>query len=499
MSGSAYQKLEQHYGVIGRLAGAHALLFWDRNVVMRAGAAPAHGEIAGAMATILAEKTTDPRIADWLAQAQDGVDALNPWQATNLRLIVRAYRHATAVPAALQIEMATHSAALNRTWMQARADNNFALFAPGLKTLLDIQREIAGRKGEALGLSPYDALMDESDPGSTSAMVDRVFDPLRRELPGLLAEVLERQAAWKPLPLGEHADEAQRELNESVMRQIGYDFNSGRLDVTTHPFALANVPGDSRIATRFKADDLRFALMATIHETGHSFYEFNLPRDWSFQPVGAALSASLHESQSLMLEMQACRSSEFIGFIAPELAKRFGAHDPAFGRDNVAQHYHRIQRNLIRIEADEVVYPLHVILRYDIERSLLDGTLAVNDLPEAWNAKMQQLVGVVPPTDTLGCLQDVHWSFGMFGYFPSYSLGAATAAQLFEAATAADPTILPQIALGNFKPYFDWARVNVHAKASRVSSETLMTQATGRALDADALLRHLRRRYLGAH
>ncbi len=380
------------------MAGAGSLLFWERNVMMRPGSAAAHAEIAGAMTAIGTEKATDPRVGEWLEQAETTRAQLQPWQAANLTEMARRYRHATAVPAALQVRRAQYAAALNPVWQKARAANDLKLFAPGLREMIELQKEIAACKATVLELSPYDALMDENDPDMTCAIVDRVFGPLSRELPRILDEVLEQQSGWQLLPLpAAHDVGIQRELCEALMRQVGYDFDCGRLDPTTHPFAMAFVPGDTRITTRFKEDDLRFAIMATLHETGHSLYEYNLPRDWSFQPVGVARGATMHESQSLMLEMTACRSAEFIRFLSARVAQCFGTGNPAYAYENFRQHYQRIRRNYIRIEADEVVYPLHVILRYDIERALLDSKLEVKDLPEAWNAKMQQLIGATPP------------------------------------------------------------------------------------------------------
>jgi len=493
---SIYQQLEQHYGTLGKLSAANSLLFWDRNVVMKPGSAAAHGEVAAAMAALHAEKATDPRIEGWLGEAEAEKPGLDTWQAANLAEMKRLYRHATAVPTELKVRRARLSAEASQAWQKARAGNDFGSFAPYMRQMVELVREFAGHKAAALGLKPYDALMDEHDPGVRSELVDGVFGLLAQRLPVLLEQVLDKQAGWNLLPLGAgHSDEAQRELCEFIMRKTGYHFDHGRLDQTLHPFALGGVPGDQRITTRFKADDLRFGLMATIHETGHSFYEFNLPRQYSFQPVGAARGAGLHESQSLMLEMCACRSAEFVRFLAPELARRFGAADPAYAHDNVLKHYHKIRRNLIRIEADQIVYPLHVILRYEIELALLDGSLPADELPEFWNMRIKQVIGVTPPDAGQGCLQDVHWSLGMFGYFPSYTMGAAIAAQLFETATAADPAILAGLSVGDFGPYYAWVKPNVHEKASSLTFQAIIEQASGAPLSAEPLLRHLTQRY----
>lgn len=494
-----YSKLEQHYANLGKLIAADALLLWDQGVVMRPGAAPAHGEVTAAMAGVLAEKEADPQVGEWLEGVTAEKSGLDAWQTANVTEMKRLYRHATAVPAELKVRKAKLSAVMNQIWQRARTENDFDSFAPYLREMLQVVREIAAHKASALGLEPYDALLDENDPGMSSRIVDSVFTPLAQQLPGLLEHALEKQRGWVLRPLGtEHSDAAQQELCEFVMRAIGYDFNHGRLDRTAHPFALGGVPGDQRITTRFKQDDLRCGLLATIHETGHSFYEFNLPRRYSFQPVGSARGASLHESQSLMLEMYACRSPEFVRFLAPQLSRRFGEGDPAYSYDNVLKHYHKIQRNLIRVDADQIVYPLHVILRYEVERALLDGQLRADDLPEFWNTRMSALIGITPANDSEGCLQDVHWSHGLFGYFPTYTIGAAIAAQLWETATAADESILLGLETGDFRPYFNWVRPHVHEKASSLPLQAIIEQATGSPLSAEPLLRHLTQRYLGS-
>ena len=494
----AYKKLEQHYSLIGKLAGANALLMWDRSVVMPLRAAPAHGEIAGALAHVCNEKATAPEIAELLAGAEAKVGELDPWQAANLHEMRRVYTHATAVPTALAVRKAEVSAALNQSWIKARNEDDFNLFAPGMREMLAINREIAARKSEALDLAPYDALMDEADPGLTCEIVDRVFNPLAESLPDLLEKILARQADWNPLPLNSaHPVAAQQELSEWLVRQIGYPMDHGRIDSTTHPFAMAHVPGDQRIATCFKEGNLGLSIMATIHETGHSMYEFNLPKEWNYQPVGLARGATLHESQAIMLDMMASRSHEFIEFLAPHLANRFGGNNvAAYTAPNLCQHFHRVRRNLIRLEADEVVYPLHVILRYRLERELMDGQLEVEDIPEAWNDKMKALIGITPPSDASGCLQDIHWSVGLFAYFPNYALGEAAAAQLFQAACNQSSDLLEGLRRGDFEPYFNWVRPKIHQRASSASIDDIIESATGHTLGADALLSHLRNRYL---
>jgi carboxypeptidase Taq len=280
-----------------------------------------------------------------------------------------------------------------------------------------------------------------------------------------------------------------------VMRVLGFEFEHGRLDVSLHPFC-GGVPDDVRITTRYNEDDFTQAMMAVIHETGHALYERGLPPDWRHQPVGQARGMSVHESQSLLMEMQASRSRPFISFVAPLARETFGGDGWAWEEDNLYRLYTRVKPDFIRVDADEVTYPAHVILRYRLERALIAGDMTVDDLPAAWNAGLKQLLGIVPPSDREGCLQDIHWYDGAWAYFPTYTLGAMTAAQLFDAACRARPEIPNAIGQGDFTPLLAWLRTHVHGHGSRLSSGELLTRATGRPLDPAVFKRHLETRYL---
>jgi carboxypeptidase Taq len=281
-----------------------------------------------------------------------------------------------------------------------------------------------------------------------------------------------------------------------MMGVLGYDFERGRLDVSTHPFCGGG-DNDVRITTRYDEADFTRALMGVLHETGHALYEQGRPQAWMNQPVGQARGMSLHESQSLLMEMQACRSREFIAFAAPQMRDAFGGSGPAWEAEALWRHYTRVERGFIRVDADEVTYPAHVILRYRLEKAMIADELPLADLPAAWNDGMQALLGVVPPDDRLGCLQDIHWPSGGWGYFPTYTLGAMTAAQIFDAANRAEPEILPAIGRGDFAPLVGWLRANIHGQGSRWETNELLTRATGRPLDAAVFKAHLRRRYGG--
>jgi carboxypeptidase Taq len=280
-----------------------------------------------------------------------------------------------------------------------------------------------------------------------------------------------------------------------MAQAVGLNFESVRLDESLHPFS-GGVPEDSRITTRYDVEDFTQALMGVLHETGHAMYERGLPEAWRLQPVGEARGMIVHESQSLLIEMQICRSREFMAWAAPIMAQAFGGTGRAWEADNLFCLTTRVARGLIRVDADEVTYPAHVILRYRLERAMLAGDLALADLPGAWNDGMQSLLGVTPPNDRLGCLQDIHWYDGAWGYFPTYTLGAMAAAQLFAAATRGRPEIAPALAEGNFGPLMAWLREHVHGKGSLLSTDALIENATGRPFDDTAFKAHLRARYL---
>ena len=280
------------------------------------------------------------------------------------------------------------------------------------------------------------------------------------------------------------------------MRQLGFDFDGGRLDVSLHPFC-SGVPEDVRVTTRYDTADFTQSAMAVLHETGHALYNKGLPAGWRRQPVGAARGMAVHESQSLIIEMQACRSGEFIGFLAPLVREALGGSGPAWSADNLRRHYRRVARSFIRVDADEVTYPAHVILRYRLERALVAGELSLDDLPDAWAEGLDSLLGIRPADDAVGCLQDIHWYSGSWGYFPTYALGALAAAQLFAAALAERPDIPDAIAKGDFTPLLGWLRDAVHRKASMpATTDDLLREATGAPLGTAAFKAHLESRYL---
>jgi len=493
---NAYQQLETIFRRIGALEEAEGVLHWDMSVMMPAGGADARAEQLAALKLTTHGMLTDARIGDLLDEA-DAAPPADPWSAANLREMRRVWRHATAVDGDLVEALTKASSRCEMIWRGARPRGDFAAVAPALTEVLRLVREKANTKARAFGLSPYEALLDQYEPGVGVAEIDRLFGDLAAFLPDFLQGVLDRQNSNPaPHPLeGRFEVEAQRRLGLRLMSHVGFDFDHGRLDVSLHPFC-GGVPDDVRITTRYHEQDFAQSLMGVLHETGHAMYERGLPADWRLQPVGQARGMAMHESQSLLIEMQVCRGQEFLSFAAPLMREAFGADGPAWHPDNLYALYTTVRPDFIRVDADEVTYPAHVILRYRLERALIGGDMQISDLPAAWNAGMRELLGIAPPGDREGCLQDIHWFDGAFGYFPTYTMGALAAAQLFASATASDASIRPAIARGDFAPLMRWLRANVHGKASLESTDDILSLATGAPLGTEAFKAHLRARYL---
>jgi len=493
----AYKSLEERFhrlGVLGEVAG---MLHWDLSVMMPEGSYPARAEQLSTLAVMRQEVLSEAVLADLLSAAEAEPARLTEWQAANLREMRRLWKHANALDAKLVAALSKASHACEARWREARPQADFALVLPELKALVALVREAAERKAAAFGVSPYEAMMDEFSPGMSEARVMALFDELAATVPGIVVAALERQArAPAPqAPAGPFPKAQQEALGRAVMQRLGFDFTQGRLDQSLHPFS-GGTPDDLRITTRYDEADFTSALMGVVHETGHALYEQGLPKDWRRQPVGEARGMDLHESQSLLMEMQAGRSRAFLTVLAPLAAELLGGSGPDWSADNLATLYHRVTPSYIRVEADEVTYPLHVILRTRIERAVIAGELAVEDLPVAWNEGMKELLGLVPPDDRLGCLQDIHWYDGAWGYFPSYTLGAMIAAQLFQAVQQAIPDLTEQLARGDFAPLIAWLRSNIHEQGSRLGSEELVAAASGQPLDPAIYEAHLRRRYV---
>ena len=496
MSASPYKQLEQEFRRLHAFRGTLSLLRWDAAVMMPRGSADVRGEQLAALETECHAVLTSPRLTRLLDRAQANSQGLADWQVANLREMRRQRDRAIATPISLITRLAKATARAEVHWMEARQQGRFEPLAPYLEEVVQLVRDKAVLLGQALNMAPYDALVDEFSPGITTADIDTVCKALSRRLPSLIREVIALQEARPLLPItGKFPVSRQRALAVEVMKAIGFPFDRGRLDESEHPFT-EGVPGDIRVTTRFDPDDLFPGLLGALHETGHAMYDLGLPQNWNDQPVGRDRGMSLEESQSLLIEMLVCRSRPFVRYLKPLLEKHFGVSGPEWEVENIYGHLTRVRRSLIRVDADELTYPVHIMLRYELEKQLLDGQLAVRDLPDAWNEGMERRLGVRPANDAEGCLQDIHWAVGSFGYFPSYALGAVIAAQLYESLREDVPDLDSQIARGEFSGLLGWLREHVHGMGAKVTVHELLSLATGRPLSAAAFLRYVESKYL---
>lgn len=496
MAASPYQQLEQEFRRLHAFRGALSLLRWDAAVMMPRGSSEVRGEQVAALETEYHALLTAPKVTRLLDRAQANAQGLEDWQLANLREMRRQRDHAIATPPTLVSRLARATSRAEAKWIEAKQAGDFALFAPYLEEVVHLVRDKAALLGQALNLQPYDALVDEFSPGITTQDIDTLFKALARKLPNLVNEVIEHQARNPPLPIvAKVSVSKQRQLVVEVMKAIGFPFDRGRLDESEHPFT-EGVPGDIRVTTRFDVNDPFNALLGALHESGHAMYDLGLPHDWRDQPVGRDRGMALEESQSLLLEMIIGRSRAFVRYLKPLLDKYYGVSGPEWGVENLYRHLNRVRRGLIRVDADELTYPLHITLRYELEKRILGGDLPIRGIPEAWNSFMENRLGIRPSGDAEGCLQDIHWAVGSFGYFPSYVLGAIIAGQLYDSLRAERATIEEEIAAGQFGGLFEWLRQNVHGQGAKISIHELMKHATGKPLTAAASLRYLEAKYL---
>ena len=496
MSAVPYAQLEQEWKRLHALRGALALLRWDAAVMMPRGSADIRGEQLAALETEYHNMLTAPRIIRLLERAAANASGLDEWQLANLREMRRERDHAIATPASLVARLAKATSRAESQWLAARQEGRFEILSPHLDEVLHLVRDKAALLGQATGLAPYDALLDEFSPGLTTTEVDDLFKAYSRRLPTLIREAIALQGTRPILPMaGKFSPGRQRALITEVMKAMGFAFERGRLDESAHAFT-EGVPGDVRITTRLAANEPFSGLLGALHELGHAIYGIGLPSAWAGQPVGRDCGMAIEESQSLLLEMIIVRSRPFVHYLRPLLEKHFAVSGPEWEPENIFRHLVRVQRGLIRVDADELTYNAHIMMRYDLEKQLLGGELAVRHLPEAWNAAMDARLGVKPANDNEGCMQDIHWALGSFGYFPSYSVGAAAAAQFMESLRRDVPTLDTQIAAGDFSGLFGWLRERVHKLGSKQPTPRLVREATGKPVSAQSALRYLETKYL---
>lgn len=478
---SAYSELLAFTRQTNALAQIAGRLGWDQETMMPRGAGDQRAEEFAAIESVLHARRTDPRVGDWLAKAE----ASSEVEAANLRDIRRSFERASKIPSRLAEEIAKVTSKAQGIWAEARAANDFAAFAPTLSEVLDLKRE----EGAALAKDGniYDALLDDYEPGATSAELAAMFDALRPGLVDLRTAILERP---KPKGVsGEFDEAAQMVLTQKIATTFGYDLSRGRIDKAVHPFSSGSGQ-DVRITTRTSKTDPFNCLYSTIHEVGHACYEQNIDDAYLLTPIGGGVSMGVHESQSRIYENQLGRSRAFTEWLYGQMRDAFGDFGISSGEE-LYRAINKIENGYIRTESDEVQYNLHVLLRFDLERALVSGDLQVRDLEAAWNDRFASDFGFAVDKPANGVLQDVHWSVGLFGYFPTYSLGNVYAGCLHQALRADIPDLDDDLAQGNLSRATGWLAERVQRHGGLYSPRDLVTRATGQAPSEAPLLAYL--------
>jgi carboxypeptidase Taq len=498
---SAFPKLDELCRKLEALEHAQSMLGVDEAVMMPVGGGEKRAEAMSVLAGLYHEMATAPEVGDLLSQAE--TETLEQDQKTAVRELRRVYTNMTCLSSDFVRKQVNARVRSEQLWRELRPAGDWAGFLPAFEGVVATAREEAALRADALGLAPYDAMMEQYDPGNRVADIAPVFDELKDFLKDFVPEALARQEeklAARPLkPLNAPFPiEKQKALGLAMMEAVGFDFDHGRLDISHHPFC-GGVPTDVRMTTRYTEAEFLPSLMGILHETGHGLYEQNLPKAWGHWPVGKARGMAIHESQSLFVEKQIARSAEFWEWAMPLVREHLGEDSVAgWELEDVLAHVHLIERGLIRVDADEATYPLHVILRFEIEKGLIEDSIAPRDVPEIWDARMHEYLGlrtIDNPKD--GPMQDVHWPSGAFGYFPSYTLGAMIAAQQWAAIEKVQPNVGEDVRNGRFVEINDWRRTHIWSEASFHSTPELLRRATGEPLNARYFEAHLKRRYLG--
>lgn len=489
-----YQKLKQIFKRLSHLQYLQRVLMWDEAVMMPEGAGPSRAQALATLTRTMHKMLISKKTKAFLASAKNEVN-LSSWNQSNLYWMEKIYHRAACISPKLTEEATKASMACEQAWRRLRPQNNWTDFLPYLKQSFNLMKEIAHRRAEALHIDPYDTLIDEYAPGFNQKSLDSIFSTLKNTLPVLIQKIMAKQQSDKiQEPKGPFPVEKQKLLGLTVMKALGFDFQQGRLDISHHPFCSGG-PTDVRVTTRYSQDEFIRSLYAICHETGHALYEQGLPRKWINQPVGHVDSMAMHESQSLLIEMEVCRSFAFHEFLAPHIRAQFG-EQPAFTVENLYKLVTRVKPGFIRVDADEVTYPLHIILRYEIEKGLFKNEITIQDLPAYWDDSMKKYLGLsTQGNDQYGVMQDVHWAGGAFGYFPAYSLGRLIAAQLFATYKTAHPPN-DNFKKGNFGLLRNWLKENVYGYASSLSTNDLLLKVTDKNLDTTYFIKHIEDRYL---
>ena len=492
---NGYARLLESMSELADIAHAQALLGWDQETNMPPKGARLRARSLGTLAGIYHDKLTTQQLVDLVEDLQQA--GLTGDEAVNLRELDREQDRARKMPRELVVELSETASLGHEAWVQARADDNFAHYQPWLAKMLSLKKQVADIVG--FEGSIYNAFLDEYEPYATAEEIGPVFAELRRHLVRMVEQIaaVDRprlQALECPFPVA-----LQEQFGRRIMEEMGFDLEAGRLDISVHPFCSGIGPEDVRLTTRYEENGITQSLFGIIHETGHGLYEQGLPAELSTLPAGKAVSLGIHESQSRLWENMIGRSRRFWSHYLPALKEIFPAQLDGVDLDAFYGAINRVEPSLIRVEADEVTYNLHILLRFELERELLAGELPVAELPEAWNLRMEHYLGIRPPNDALGVLQDVHWSLGLFGYFPTYTLGNLYAAQLYDSAVHDTPDLEEQVSRGELLPLKSWLNAKVHQRGSRLQAGELVREVAGKGLEIGPFVRYLNEKFGGLY
>jgi carboxypeptidase Taq len=482
-----FETYRQFKKIIADLDGALNLLSWDQEVMVIKGGAERRASQIGSLAAIKQQKlvTEVYPLAQKLAESSN----LNSFERQNIRQDIKDLEKIICLPIDFVAKLAEASSMAQNIWEQAKKDADFNLFRPALERLLELKREEADFYGYAA--EPYDALLDTYEPGATAQHIAHIFNNLIPPLKELLKQTQKAAQVADILSDGFFAKEIQWGLSIDVLKKLGFNFEKGRQDISSHPFCISISMEDVRITTRIDERNLNLMLYSTIHECGHALYEQGLDPAYYGLPAAQACSLAIHESQSRLWENNIARSLSFCEFIFPLLIERFPEPFKGYTAFELYQSVNRVAPSLIRILADELTYHLHIALRFELERDLVNGKLQVNELPEAWNHLMKSYLGLETPDDGNGVLQDIHWSMGSFGYFPTYSLGSLYAAQFHHTLLHQFPEFAADIKNGKFENLHRWLQENIYAKGRLHNSEAICLAATGKNLDIQYFIQYM--------
>lgn len=491
-----YQLYKEQTQKAADLGYASAVLGWDQEVHMPEKGFEHRGRQLATLASLVHDMVTSADYGALLEELNGRAD-LEEGEKDNVRLSLEDYTKNKKLPSKLVEQLTEQTSASYSAWIKARKNNDYSLYAKELERMITLTKE----KVEKYGYEdhPYDALLDEYEKGATVAMLDPIFEKVKENLHPLLKSIKEAAQVDNDFLFNTYPQEQQWDFSLDVLKAMGYDFKAGRQDLSEHPFTTSFSPLDVRVTTRVDEKDFASLLWSSIHEGGHALYEQGLPVDQYGLPLGEATSLSIHESQSRLWENCVGRDIHFWKHFFPKLQEYFPGQLQDVHLVSFYKGMNKVQPSLIRTESDEVTYHFHVLIRYEIEKALIGGELAVKDLRDAWNDKYEHYLGVRPQDDKTGVLQDVHWAHGSFGYFPTYSLGSFYAAQFYEQACKELKNLPTRIEHGEFEPLLDWLRDNVHIHGRKYRSEELCEKITGRPLDFTCFMSYVKRKYAGIY